>query len=105
MHGRLHVPKVGHVHGDLRALIHMQGRAGDRTVVCQHPQLGVLDALVDRTDAQVEAIPVAEPDDPRTGHLRQPRGIGGETRLEKSWLFLTGWRSKSLGQWPCATDR
>lgn len=37
---------------------------GIEPVVCQHPQVGDFDALADRTDAQVEAIAVAEPDDP-----------------------------------------
>lgn len=64
MHRRLHVTRVGHLHGDLRALIHMQGRAGDRTG-CMPASAGRRFRCPCGPDGcQVEAIAVAEPDDP-----------------------------------------
>ena len=62
VHGRLDIAVVAHLHGDLRPLIDVQGRAGDRPVVGEHAQLGAVEALAHRADAQVETVPVVEPD-------------------------------------------
>jgi len=46
-------------------LINVQGRPGDGPVVGQHAQLSVVEVLADRTDAQVEAVAVAQADNSR----------------------------------------
>ena len=58
VHGRLDIAVVAHLHGDLRPLIDVQDRAGDRPVVGEHAQLGAVDVLAHRADAQVEPVPV-----------------------------------------------
>ncbi len=40
VHRRLHVAVVAGMHGDLRPLLDVQGRAGDGAVVGEHPQVG-----------------------------------------------------------------
>ena len=62
MHRRLDVAVVAHLHGDLRPLVDVQGRAGDRAVVGEHPQLGVVEALAHGTDAHVQMVTVVEAD-------------------------------------------
>ena len=78
VHGRLDIPVVLRVHGDLRALIDVQGRAGDRPVVGEHPQLGAVDVLAHRADPQIQPVPVVKPGHVRTQHLRQSRRLGRE---------------------------
>ena len=78
VHGRLDVAVVGHVHGDLRPLIDVQGRAGYRAVVGEHPQLGVVEPLTHRADADREAIAVLEPDDLGLCDVRDTGRVRGE---------------------------
>jgi hypothetical protein len=63
--GRIHVSVVGHPHGDLRALVDVQRRAWDRTVVAEHAHLIIADPLAHGTDAQVEGVAVIKADDAR----------------------------------------
>src|SRR5215218_10754739 len=58
--GRLYVAVVGHLHGDLRALVDVQRRARDRTVVTEHALLCVSDPLAHGVDAKVKAIAVVK---------------------------------------------
>jgi hypothetical protein len=44
----------------------MQGRAGDRTVVPEHAQLGVVQTLAHGLDAKVESVAVVESEELRT---------------------------------------
>jgi hypothetical protein len=66
VNGRLDVTVVRHLHGDLRPLIDMQRRAGDRTVVPEHAQLGVVQTLAHGLDAKVESVAVVESEELRT---------------------------------------
>jgi hypothetical protein len=50
----------------------------DRPVIGQHPQLGVVEALADRADAEVDAVAVVKADDAGGGHLDQSCGVGAE---------------------------
>jgi hypothetical protein len=78
VNGRLDVTIVRHLHRDLRPLIDVQRRTGDRTVVPEHAQLGVVDSLSHRLDADVEPVPVYESDELRARSLRETRRLGGE---------------------------
>ena len=75
---RLDIAIVAHLHRDLRPLIHVQGRAGDRTVVAEHPQLRAIDALAHGRDPKVEPIAVVEPDQLWWCRFGQPSGLGRE---------------------------
>jgi hypothetical protein len=55
MHGRLDIAVVGDVHRDFGALVDVQGRARDRSVVGQHPEEIAGDAVAYRADATAEA--------------------------------------------------
>ena len=78
VHGRLDIAVVPHLHGDLRPLIDVQDRAGDRPVVGEHAQLGAVDVLAHRADPQVQPVPVGKPGHARAQHLRQSRRLGRE---------------------------
>ena len=65
----LDVTVVRHLHDDLRPLIDVEGRAGDRTVVSEHAKFGVVDALTHGLDTEVEPIPVVESDELRERRL------------------------------------
>src|SRR5438552_19052617 len=61
VNGRLDVAVVGHLHCDLRPLIDVQCRTGDRSVVGEHAQHSGVEALADGRDAPVESIARGEP--------------------------------------------
>src|SRR3954449_12342172 len=81
MHSRLDVAVIAYPDGELRALIDVQGRAWDGAVVGEHAQLGAVDLLADREDAQVEDSAVIEPDHARARHFGQSCRIGSEQFL------------------------
>ncbi len=58
MHRRVDGTIVGHLDGDLRSLMDMQGRTGNRIVVGEHADVGTLDSLSDRADPEIEAVAV-----------------------------------------------
>jgi len=89
MHGRLHVTLVPHLHGDLRPLIHVQGRAGDRPVVGEHAQLGALDVLAHCTDAQLEQVAVTQPHHTRARYTRQSGRLCAEYVLRSHLHHLS----------------
>ena len=78
VHGRLQVTLVGDVDDHLRALLDLEGRAGDGAVVAQHPHRGVPEPLGYRADPQVEGVSVGQLKQLRPGGLGQPGGIGGK---------------------------
>ena len=78
MHGRLDIAVVGDVHRDFGALVDVQGRARDRSVVGQHPEEIAGDAVAYRADAHVERVAVAQPHNTRPFHVGEPRGLGAE---------------------------
>jgi hypothetical protein len=88
VHRRLDITVVPHLHGDLRPLIDLQDRAGDRPVVAEHAQLGAIDVLAYCADPQVKPVPVVEPDHGRTCHLGQARRLGREQLILAVRLVL-----------------
>ena len=97
VHRRLDVAVVPHLHGDLRPLIDVQDRAGDRPVVGEHAQLGAVDVLAHRADPQVEPVPVVEPGHGRARYLGQARRLGREQLI----LAVRTWSGSS---WPPQCD-
>src|SRR5215216_5526217 len=91
--GCLYVSVVGHPHGYLRALVDVQRRARDRTVVAEHAHLYVTDPLAHRVDAQVEAIAVVKADDARVRRLRESFCFGRERVSMIHTLSFRGLRS------------
>ena len=76
--GGLDVAVVGHVDDDLRPLVHMETGAGDGTVVGEHAQDVVADAVGHRRDAKVESVAVTESDGFRAGSRAEVGGVGRE---------------------------
>ena len=74
----LHVALVLGVDDDLRPLLDLQGRAGDRAVVAEHPNRRVADPLGHRRDAQVELVAVGQLDHLRGPGRGKPAYVGGE---------------------------
>jgi hypothetical protein len=60
MDGGVQVPVVRDVDDDLRALLDLEGGAGDGAVVAKHPHGGVAQPLGHRPDLEVQAIDVAQ---------------------------------------------
>jgi hypothetical protein len=56
---RFHVALIRDVDNQLRTLIDMQGRTGDRAVVREHPQHVAAEVLAHRRDLQTEVVAVA----------------------------------------------
>ena len=77
---RVDVTEVGRLDRHLAVLVDVQGRAGDRAVVAEHPHLGVAEALADRLDRDLVRLAVAEPDDLGARRLLQALGLGAEVR-------------------------
>jgi hypothetical protein len=100
VHGCLDIAVVPHLHGDLRALINLQGRAGDRPVVGEHAQLGAVDVLAHRADPQVKPVPVGKPGHVRAKHLRQSRRL---SREQVVLLASSGWshHAATVSSHPC----
>ena len=69
----------------------MQRRTRDRTVVSEHPQLGVVDALAHGLDAEIEPVPVVEPDELGGRRRREPRRLGREEVLGRHAIQPTSW--------------
>ncbi len=65
----LGVSVVPHLDGDLRPLVDVERRTGDRVVVRQHAQLCAVDGLADRMDGEVESIAIVKADDVRARRL------------------------------------
>jgi hypothetical protein len=63
VHGRLEVSPVGDVDGDRRSLPQLQRRAGNRSVVGQHPHRRVADPFLDGDDLERELVAVGELDE------------------------------------------
>ena len=78
MNRPLQVALVDDVDHDLRALLHPEGRPGDRAVVGQHAHAGVADALGHRRDVKVEVVSVGELDGLGGAGLGKTRGLGRE---------------------------
>ena len=69
---------VGHIDGDLAALVDVKDRTRDRSVVCEHPQIGFFYLFAYWTDVELEAVTVLQPDEFRTPNLCQSFGLVGE---------------------------
>ena len=71
VHGRVDGTLVRHLDSDLRALIDVQGRAGNRSVVGEHAHVGALDGLPDRSDPEIKAVAVPHAEDARSRSFRK----------------------------------
>ena len=78
VHGRLQVTLVHHIDDDLRPLPHSQRRAGDRTVVGEHPHSRIAEPLRHRSDPQLEHIAVGYLDELGIDARRKTRSLGRE---------------------------
>ena len=74
----VHVALVLDVDDDLRALLHLQDRSGNRPVVGQHPDRRVAQSLGDRSDPQIERVAVGQLDHLGRPARRQPGRLGRE---------------------------
>src|SRR5207247_10679654 len=63
--GRFEMALVDSVHEDFRPLPYLQRRSWDRSVVGEHADAVAPDLLGDRSDAELELVPVRELDDVR----------------------------------------
>ena len=92
VHGGVQVAVVGHVDDHLRALPHLQGRAGDGAVVAQHPHRGVPEPLGYRADPQVQVVAVGQLEQLWAGRLGQPGGVCreglGRSRLARLSVLI-----------------
>jgi hypothetical protein len=61
VNGGLDVAVVRDVHDDLGALPDAKRRARDGSVVCEHSNDGVTDRVGDRSDPQIQFVPVGQP--------------------------------------------
>jgi hypothetical protein len=76
---RLDIAVVGQVDGDLRPVVDVQRRAGDRAVVMEHPAVVAGNTLAYRSEAQLIRVAVARPDDRLRVCLGQAGGVGRES--------------------------
>ena len=91
--GGVYVALVLDVNDDLRPLLHLQDRPGDRSVVGQHPHGRVADPLGVRRDVQGELVAVRQLDQLRRARLRETGRIGGKV----VWGGLEGARGLAHG--------
>ena len=78
VHGRLVIAFVRDVDDDLRVLLHLERRAGDRAVVGEHAHGVLADPFRDGLDPKVELVPVLEVDDLGTRSFGQTGGLSGK---------------------------
>jgi hypothetical protein len=64
VHRRIDIAIVGGLHGYLGALIDVEGGPWDRSVVGEHPELGVTDPLLHGTDTKIEMLAILQTDVP-----------------------------------------
>ena len=86
--GGLGVAVVPYLDGDLRPLVDVERRTGDRVVVGEHAQLRAGDALANRMDGEVESIAVVKSDDGRARRLCETRRLGAEQVLRVGLCFV-----------------
>ena len=94
----VHVALVLDVDDDLRALLHLQDRSGNRPVVGQHPNRRVAQSLGDRSDPQFQMLTVRQLDNLGSPRLGKPRRVSREVIrelgigvvLHRSASFLLG---------------
>ena len=91
----VHVALVLDVDDDLRALLHLQGRSGNRPVVGQHPDRRVAQSLGDRSDPQIEMLTVRQLDQLGRARLGKPRRVGREA-IRRFGIGVVLHRSVSL---------
>ena len=87
---------------DLRAFLDLEGRAGDRAVVGQHPHGGVAEPLGDRRDAQVELVAVGQLDQLGRPRLGKAGDVGREVVCSCAHVVLLCRRAAGASGSACA---
>ena len=83
MHGRFHIAIVAHLYGDLGALIDVEGRTRNRSVVGEHAQISTAQVLADWRDVEVETISVAQANETGWPHRFNSRSLGRKQLVDR----------------------
>ena len=75
------------MHDDFRSLSDVEGGAGDRAVVAEHPNGAVVKPFGDRSNAKVQRVAVGELENFRRRGLGEAGGIGREMTGREEVMF------------------
>ena len=94
VHGGVKVTLVGDVDDDLRALLDLEGGAGNRAVVAQHPHGAVAQALGHRPDPQIQGVTAGQFQQLGPASIGEPGRVGGNDSVAGGsdwvwWCMLT----------------